>query len=156
MAVSRYIVKGGNMLQYIVFAVLIIFMTSPMNAQERARPASMLQLIATPERFDGKAVIVFGFVVLNDESSTLFFRSDDYQHSLLADAIALDRNELLQKEKNQVNLTYVRLSGVFHAVRTGAASGRITNIDSCTVWSDPAHPRIKRDAELIERQHMAH
>jgi hypothetical protein len=115
-------------------------------------PASMIQLIATPQRFDGKLVLVDGFLAMAREYPALFLHREDLENALLSNAVWVDPTEQMGRDRDKINLRYVRLVGVFHAFRMGerghnkifGMSGGITDIKSCTLWSDPAHPRSRK------------
>jgi hypothetical protein len=51
---------------------------------------SLLELIATPERFKGRWVRLMGFAVLEFEGNAVYLHEEDYLHSLTRNAVWLD------------------------------------------------------------------
>ena len=99
---------------------------------------SIIQLIATPERFDGKIVAVTGFLTIGRESDFLYLSQTDYEHALPENALTFDLTEGMGKDREQLNGRYVRLVGVFRASRPGGypcPNGKITNVSRYHVWS---------------------
>ena len=111
---------------------------------DQAEDVSLIQLIATPERFNGKHVNVTGFLRLGYETASLYLSKQDYDNVILDNTVYIDVTDEIAKNKDQLNLKYVRLQGTFRAkkpVRTIPESrGRITNITYFKLWSDPAAP----------------
>jgi hypothetical protein len=108
---------------------------------------SILQLIATPEKFDGKPVAVIGFLGLDNEADLIYLSKEDYENVVLMNAIWVDKTEDMRKNSEHLNLKYVRIEGTFqsdHEKRDGLSIGGIKDIKTCTFHSDPAHPLIER------------
>jgi hypothetical protein len=80
---------------------------------------SLVQLIAIPERFDGKLVSVTGFLHVDRELAVLFLGENDRNHAILENAITFHLNEQMGKDTKKLNENYVGLIGVFHAPRPG-------------------------------------
>lgn len=110
---------------------------------------SIIQLIATPERFDGKLVSVTGFLRLEHEAYLLYLNKNDYENVLIENALWVDATEEMGKDKKNLELKYVRIIGTFrsgHEKRNLYSPGGITEIQQCQFWSDPSNPledRIK-------------
>ena len=117
------------------------------GGQDRPKPVSLIQLIATPEKFDGKLVSVDGLLGL-DEHPVLWVHEEDAKHWLIANSVRISPSEEMHRDKGKINHMYVSLTGMFRAARAGNESyegGAITNIQTCTVWSDPRHPISERE-----------
>lgn len=121
------------------------------NCQSNPRPlvVSMIQLIATPERFDGKLVSVVGFLRLSQEANLLYFDKSSYDNVMLENTLWLDPTEEMERDREHLEMKYVRIEGIFrlgNKMRNNVSAGGITDIKSCEFYSDPAHPledRIK-------------
>src|ERR1041385_6933670 len=109
------------------------------EAPETAADVSMVQLIATPEKFDGKVVRVTGFLSLEFEGVGLYLHREDFQN--------MTRNGLWIRppEKTDLNLSrhYVEVVGTFEAKEGGhmgafpAGIGNVTKIiDLETLWKN--------------------
>ena len=107
---------------------------------------SVIQLIATPERFDGKRVRVIGFLNLEFEGNALYVHREDYDQAIAKNALWIDTTP--QKtgsvsafaSKNLSN-QYVIVEGVFDAKNTGhkgSFSGAIKEISRADRWQNRA------------------
>jgi hypothetical protein len=136
-----------------IFTIALVFAISSTYAAVEQQPAqvSLVQLIATPERFEGKLISVIGFLELSRESSVLYLRDEDYKHVILMNGVWLDRNETMRKD---MNLKYVKIVGVFRTGlrNAGFLAGGITNVKTCLAWSDLEHPRIETRQDSSERR----
>jgi len=115
--------------------------------------ASMIRIIANPEKFDGKRVVVFGFVDFEREANLLFTDKERYDNVILTDALWVESSEQMGKSKDSLNLKYVRIDGTFRTGSKGRfqiAVGGITDIRSCTPWSDPTHPSRDKIRDLLQ------
>ena len=90
-----------------------------------------MQLIATPEKYDGKVVQVVGFLRLEFEGDAIYLHEDDYRHAILKNGLMVVTNPKIDLEADKLNLHYVVLEGTFDANNhgnMGLNSGTITNI----------------------------
>jgi len=88
---------------------------------------SLINLIATPERYDGLLVDVKGFLGVGEHFAGLFLHEDDYRIYAPANAVRLDleRNELASLPVGE----YVMVRGVYEAERGGQVfSGKLRSI----------------------------
>ena len=96
---------------------------------------SMIQLIANPERFDGKRVKVVGFVHFELESSSaVYLHREDFEHGLLLNRLGADLRAEIAKGHAAINDHYVLLEGTFRAGEYGFSSGALVDITSADVW----------------------
>jgi hypothetical protein len=122
-------------------------LAQPAAGQSRAKPVSIIQLIAVPGKFDGSLVTVQGLLGY-DEHPVLWVNEVDAKHWLLANTIRISPSKEMQRDKGTINLKYVTITGVFRAARTGTEAyegGGISGVQSCTVWSDPQHPISEKE-----------
>jgi hypothetical protein len=129
------------------FVVLAILATSTFaKAQDRhAAPpmVSIVQLLSSPDKYDGKRVVVFGFLTIGQENDNLYFGKTDYDNALEVNSIWVELSDDMVKKRNELQMKYVRIVGVFHVGHAGHRSGSlggIGEISDCDVWSDPDHP----------------
>ena len=116
---------------------------------------SLIQVIANPEKFDGKRLVVLGFLDFEREADLLFASKDKYDNVILPDTLWIDPTEEMGTNKATLNLKYVRIDGIFHAGaqrRFRFAVGGMTDIRSCTPWSDPSHPGRERIDEILHSE----
>jgi hypothetical protein len=92
---------------------------------------SIVQLIATPEKYDGKVVLVMGFLRLEFEGDAIYLHEDDYRHGISKNGLMVVRNAKIDGMADKLNLQYVVLGGTFDASNhgnMGLNSGTITNV----------------------------
>ncbi|MDR2625625.1 MAG: hypothetical protein LBC37_04770 [Zoogloeaceae bacterium] len=107
------------------------------NVEERAEEmvwVSLIQLIANPEKYHGKNVLVSGFLHLEFEGHALYLHRDDALHHLSRNGIWVDwydweegdgeeklraRNEFFDRFLLPHNDQYVVMEGIFNAKNTG-------------------------------------
>jgi hypothetical protein len=86
---------------------------------EMPKDVSMVQLLATPEKFDGKLVRVFGFLRLEFEGDALYLHREDDTQGLTRNAVWVDRTEAIEREQEKLNAHYVLIEATFDAEDTG-------------------------------------
>lgn len=92
------------------------------DPREAALPVSLVQLIATPERFDGKLVGVVGFCNLEFEGDAIYLHREDFESSLLRNAVALQIPPSLRAQGKDLSRQYVIVEGRFRAPQPGAVN----------------------------------
>jgi hypothetical protein len=113
--------------------------------------ASMYELVASPGKFDGRRIVVTGFLFLGSRSTELFVHQEDEKHEILENGISVIRIKQMQDKKAELNFKYVRITGTFKIRDSGIppfTGGVLTDIESCMLWSDPEHPLHDRLKEL--------
>jgi hypothetical protein len=80
---------------------------------------SIVQLIATPEKYDGKVVLVGGFLRLEFEGDAIYLHEDDYRHGIYANALWVNVDAKTAENSDKLNLHYAFVEGTFDASRHG-------------------------------------
>jgi len=114
----------------ITMILLSGFYASPLSSALN-NSVSIVQLIATPEKYDGKVVQVMGFLRLEFEGDAIYLHEDDYRHAIHKNGLMVVTNPKIDLEADKLNLHYVVLEGTFDANNhgnMGLNSGTITNI----------------------------
>src|SRR5262249_34050359 len=75
---------------------------------------SLVQLIATPEAFDGKLVSVIGFLRLDSEDSRLYLAESDYLHNIPYNGVWVEMT-ITSRTFEKIDSTYVHVVGTFRA-----------------------------------------
>ena len=134
-------------MKFIWTIILITFVVSrPLDPQavvKNSAPVSMLQLIATPEKFDGKTIGITGFFYLGRDEALLYLHQEDYNHALNANAIWFEPGEWVGKDLGKLQRKYVTLVGTFSAARKGpygCPNGGLSVVDRFYFWSSPDNP----------------
>jgi hypothetical protein len=106
---------------------------------------SLVQLIATPERFDGKQVRVIGYCWLEFEGDALYLSPDDHANNIFRNAVWLTISREKREEWFTVRGKYADVTGTFrakHHGHLGMFAAEIDGIQALALWSDPAKPGI--------------
>lgn len=121
-------------------ALLILLLVTasavPIGAVGQPTTVSVIQLVATPEKFDDKTIAVIGYLKLGEWPS-IALHKEDITNSIIANTIQIDPTQEMLQNRTNLSGKYVEIVGTF---RIEGKQGRITFIKSCKVWSDPAHP----------------
>jgi len=103
---------------------------------EMPQDVSIVQLLATPEKFDGKLVRVIGFLCLAFEDDAVYLHREDFDHGLTQNALWVDVPE---KRDESLSRKYVLLEGTFDASdhgQMGLFGGAIRKITRMSAWHD--------------------
>jgi len=100
---------------------------------------SLLQLIATPDAFDGKYVQVIGFVHLEQEGTAIYLHREDWEQMLTKNGLWLQANDGTSdgSKEAQVKDRYALIEGRFAAKKMGHMglwSGSIEDITRMQPW----------------------
>jgi hypothetical protein len=120
------------------------------SQQEHGARLSLVQLIANPERYDGKLVNVTGFLTMNEEGTTLWYHETDFDHALTENALSIDRTKDMNANRERLEFNYVLIVGTFRDEKRSlrySQTGRITNITRFELWSQLSSPRNKSQRE---------
>ena len=79
----------------------------------------MIELIANPEKFDGKRVFVSGFVHFEFEGNGLYLHEEDFVDALWSNGIGLSVTPAQEKQYAVCDAKYCDIIGTFHAVQAG-------------------------------------
>jgi hypothetical protein len=111
--------------------------TSPRSGigMKIAAPTSIFQLIATPEKYDGKRVSAVGYLELQTGGGVLYLHREDYEFRLYQDSLSVEFEEkLTQEDEARVNRQYVYLLGIFDTKGSGKTGGSIKHAKVVMVW----------------------
>ncbi len=98
--------------------------------------ASIVQLLARPEVFDGKRVRVFGYIHIEFEGQGIYLHQEDKAHALYRNGLWVEfaRDSTF---KTPCQDRYVLVEGTFrarHHGHMGLWGGAITEITRCIPW----------------------
>ena len=88
---------------------------------------SLINLIASPEKFDGKRVSVSGIMCMQYEETVLYLSYDDYDNMVTKNSIWID----IDSENAELDKVPVIIEGTYHKVNDGfinMCSGSISDI----------------------------
>jgi hypothetical protein len=108
----------------------------PSSAQPQLLDVSLLQLIATPERFHRKRVRVIGFLHQEYEGNGLYLHKEDYVQGMTRNGVWINVTECGTSVK-PVNDQYVIVEAEFNADKKGRHSmwsASINHVTRCEEW----------------------
>ena len=125
-------------------ATLLALSTTPLlaYAQEPPQRVSLIQLIAAPEKYEGKLVALTGYVHLEFEGNGIYLHKDDYQYGLHKNGLWLNASKCESRSKKNFTDGYAYVIGRFTSARQGHMglwSGELQDVKSCSSW--PPFPR---------------
>jgi hypothetical protein len=112
---------------------------APEPASDRPVAVSLVQLIATPEAFDGRLVRVQGFVRIEHEGTAVYLHRDDCEHMLTKNGLWLAVNDSAPEGSREagVNNRYALIEGRFTAKKKGHKdlwSGSVEDVTRMEPW----------------------
>ena len=117
--------------------IIATLLVAPLKAQQ-STDVTLVQLIANPDKFDGKLIRVIGFLRLEFEGNVLYLHREDYENAILGDGIWVDVTPAITKQKANLNMNYVLLEGVFSSSERGHMdmwSGTIKQVRRAQLWA---------------------
>jgi hypothetical protein len=102
---------------------------------------NMFQLLANPERFDGKTVRVIGYLTMGHEADFLYPYESDATNLIVSNRIGIVVPQQLRSFPNCRGGKYVRVVATFKKLDEDQSGiGAFTDVRACDLWSDPAAP----------------
>jgi hypothetical protein len=145
---------SGNTPRFLIILLTSIFLCCGTLVAQQNRPGyfvpgpiqevqipsvSIIQLIANPQRYNGKRIRIIGYLRLEFEGNAIYLHREDYEQEISENAVWINPPSALTKEQiNAVNNGYVICTGVFHGNQHGHMdmfSGEISNINRLEPWS---------------------
>jgi hypothetical protein len=103
---------------------------------------SIVQLIANPERYDGKRIQLIGFVRIEFEGTAVYLHREDYERGIEKNALWINIPTGMSKaQSDAVNGQYVICLGTFDAAHhghMGLFSGEIKSVERIQLWPNHA------------------
>ncbi len=104
---------------------------------------SLIRLIATPEKYDGKTIQVTGYLHLEFEGDAIYLHKEDYEYGLTENSfwVSFSGKLLKMKEVMDYNDKYVIIIGTFrmndkgHMGMFGGTLENIVRLDTCGEWN---------------------
>lgn len=103
------------------------------NVYTPGQAVSLVALIATPERYEGKKVQVIGYVVLEFEGTAVYLHEEDAKHLLTSNGLWLDFEKVTRSlvKNAEAQPQYAIIDGVFRGGMQGHMglwSGSLTDL----------------------------
>lgn len=142
-------------MQRITTIVLLLIVSNFFGVAQRPEAGpqnvSLVELIASPQKFDGVLVNVIGYLDMSREGDLLYLHQTDSDNMLNSNAIWVHRTEEMGIDKTRLNHKYVTVVGVFRSgfkEQFGTPSCGIPNATRVESWSDPSNPVKRRLSTL--------
>lgn len=102
---------------------------------------SLIRLIATPEKYDGKTIQVIGYLHLEFEGNAIYLHKEDYENGLSENSFWVSFSKQITKQKNIMDFSdkYVIIIGTFKMDdkgHMGMFGGTLENIVRLDTWGD--------------------
>ena len=127
------------MVRIVLTLASVLFVISRADAQ--GLEPSLIHLIATPERYDGKRVMVTGYCNLEFEGNAIYLHADDYRYFHTKNGVWLNVSKKMMSDP-KLRQTHCLVRGVFRAKdhgHLGLFAGALSDIDRY----EPRRPREK-------------
>ncbi|KRB98283.1 hypothetical protein [Duganella sp. Root198D2] len=101
------------------------------------KDVSMIQLIANPQQYDGKPIRVMAFLNLEFEGNALYLHREDFDKSLLSNAVWISLDDQQVRTSKKFSGGYVLVEGVFSSKdrgHLGIFSGSIQQVTRIQSW----------------------
>jgi hypothetical protein len=99
--------------------VLFALSTSPHAEDPRDMAVSLIQLIANPGSFDGKRVMLTGYVVLEADNKAVYLHESDAKYGIARNAVWLEVPLGGDSQRVRFHQRYILVEGTFNAQRRG-------------------------------------
>jgi len=123
--------------------IITTLLVAPIQA-EQPTDVTLVQLIANPEKFDGKLIRVIGFLRLEFEGNVLYLHREDYENAILGNGVWVDVTPAITKQRATLNKNYVIVEGIFSSSERGHMgmwSGTIKQIRRSDLWVNAKHSK---------------
>jgi hypothetical protein len=126
-------------------ALLLALLASPHTfaASAASERVTLLQLLADPDKFDGKQVAVIGYLHLQFEGDTLWLHKEDFDHAIIGNMLSVVVTKDIEKKRDELNDRYVLVVATFDAKdkgHMGLCSGTLKDVKNCAVWNPAGQP----------------
>jgi hypothetical protein len=132
----------------LVILVCSLFIGAAGIGQEalRATTVSVIELLAAPQKYEGKLVTVRAFLLVlgghHDITAYSLCLSKEDAENELGNSVLVVPSEEMQKNREKFDRMYVTVTGSVNSVRAanGSYAAVIKDVKECRVWSDPNRP----------------
>jgi hypothetical protein len=107
---------------------------------------SVIQLISTPELFDGQSVRVIGFLHLEFEGDAVYVHRDDFDHLIEKNSVAVELSDAQARTWGKLNNHYVIIEGRFSSNAKGHLGARSGSLQNLTRLGDWPASRVRNKA----------
>jgi len=120
----------------LVALFMLFFAALPTAMAAQPSNVSMIQLIAAPEKYQGKRVRLLAFLRIEFEGNAVYLHKEDYEQAIYSNGLWIDLPKGTSSGRGLTN-QYVLVEGVFDGTRHGHLglwSGTITDVTTLEPW----------------------
>jgi hypothetical protein len=117
------------------------------TASETPQTRSIIEVVANPDKFDGKLISVIGYLRIEFEGDALYLHEEDYLHGLVINSLWIelpDKVDNVVEQLQSLSSNYIFITGEFDAKKKGHMgmhAGTIKPTGKFGLWSKPSCPR---------------
>lgn len=125
------------------------FNKNAVDLQQDPATISLINLIANPDKYNGKQIRIMGYLHLEFEGNGLYLHKEDYDHAIIKNAIWVDVEPKHPEFTNlkQYSDHYVIMEGTFDSHMNGhmdVYSGSIKDITRLDIWPPSVLKPVKK------------
>ena len=120
----------------LVTLFVLFFVAESLAMAAQPVDVSMIQLIATPEKYQGKRVRLLAFLRIEFEGNAVYLHKEDYEQAIFRNGLWIDLPKGIVSGNGLTN-QYVLVEGVFDGTQSGHMglwSGMITDVTRLEPW----------------------
>lgn len=139
----------NKILSILLFCSIFISNITPACAYADPISVSLIQVIANPEKYDGKDIQLIGYfhIDIDFDEAVLCLHKEDYNNSIVLNTFWIDVDNKNKQQYEKVNDNYVIIRGIFNKGGHGIHAGGLTNITRCEIW-DPIPDNAKKQFNI--------
>ncbi len=130
------VVKDVAMKKF-VFLVVSLYIGVMSVVQAQTLDISIVKLLASPEKYDGKSVRVIAYLSLEFEENALYFHREDFEKQLFSNGIGIIMTQKETLKYRRLGRSYIMVEGLFSTSHRGHLEtyiGSLHSIKSLTPW----------------------
>jgi hypothetical protein len=115
---------------------------------------SLINVIATPEKYKGRKIRVIGYLNLEFEGNGIYLHKDDYENGIAKNGlwVEMSRDSIQLPQIKKCIENYVLIEGTFDLSKghMGAFSGSIKNITRLEIWHSDNNVRPPLKTHMVQ------
>lgn len=143
--------RSTRLTSFLITFLFFVLGSGSATSENRTLPSdnsvescSIINLIATPERYDGKRIETWGVARIAFEGNAIYLSAESAEHRTRVNGIYLALGDSgLQQSSARLDLRWVRVVGVFHKPAAGSPDWR-GHIDEITDLYAPEDVEVER------------
>jgi hypothetical protein len=121
-------------------AFFVFLLTVGIARADEPVDVSIIQLISTPERYEGKVVRLIAFLRVEFEGNALYMHREDYEQGITRNGIWIELPSQPVARSKQRDQSYVIAVGTFDSTNKGHMglwAGSLSQVSRLDKWTSP-------------------